>query len=359
MGGSSTPSKTSQTVTTSNIPAYAKPYFTDVLNRAKGLAGQDYVPYEDQRVADFTPEQRALQEQLYGMQAPSQFGQATEMAQQAGQYTPADFTTQAVTPDQLQYFQLNAPETFGAAQAQQYMSPYMQEVVDIQKRSALQDAKQAQLLQNLGAARTGTYGGARQLLAGTQRESALARQLGDIQAQGLQAAYENAQQQFERDRAAQLGISQENLRAALGIQELGSGQSLQAALANQEAQMEAQKLAEQSRQFGSSQGLAGAELLGRLGAEQQASELGLLDAQQKTAAQEQALQQQGLDIAYADFLRERDYPLEMLSYYSNILRGLDVKPSSTATTYAPSISPLERLASQGLGAASVYKLATG
>jgi hypothetical protein len=81
---------------------------------------------------------------------------------------------------------------------QAYMSPYMQNVVEIQKQQAIEDAQRAQLGANLGAARQGTYGGARQTLAQTQREAALNKQLSDIQAQGLQSAFDQAQksQQF-------------------------------------------------------------------------------------------------------------------------------------------------------------------
>jgi hypothetical protein len=81
---------------------------------------------------------------------------------------------------------------------QAYMSPYMQNVIEIQKQQAIEDAQRAQLGANLGAARQGTYGGARQTLAQTQREAALNKQLSDIQAQGLQSAFDQAQksQQF-------------------------------------------------------------------------------------------------------------------------------------------------------------------
>ena len=347
--GGSAPSKTTSTQTTSNIPEYAKPYFTDILNRTKALSSQEYVPYEAERIAGFTPEQQALQQQTLAMQAPSQFGAATNMAQAAGQasmtagqYTPGQFYAQTVTPEQLQYFQMAGPEAFGQEQAQQYMSPYFQNVLDVQKQRAIEDAQKAQLMQNLGAAREGTYGGARQLLAGTQRERALAQQLGDIQAAGLQSAYENAQQQFERDRAARIGAQRANLEAALGVQQLGAQTGLQAALANQQYGLEAQRLGEQSRQFGAetglrglAQALQGAQTLGQLGEAQQAADLRLLQAQQAAAAAPQQLQQRELDLAYADFLRQRDYPMEMLGYYSNILRGLPIQLGSTATTYAP------------------------
>jgi hypothetical protein len=86
----------------------------------------------------------------------------------------------------------------------------MQNVVDIQKEEAIRDAQKGQLAQNLGAARQGTYGGARQLLASTERERNLGQQLAQIQAAGGQRAFEAAQQ------AQQFG-------SQLGLQGLGMG----------------------------------------------------------------------------------------------------------------------------------------
>jgi hypothetical protein len=54
---------------------------------------------------------------------------------------------------------------------------------DAQQRQAIDAARQAQLGGNLAAARQGTYGGARQAILQSQRESGLRTQLGDIQAQ--------------------------------------------------------------------------------------------------------------------------------------------------------------------------------
>jgi uncharacterized protein YoaH (UPF0181 family) len=132
----------------------------------------------------------------------------------------------------LEQFRMEGPQAFGSVQAEQYMSPFQQNVTDVQKREAIRDAQKGQLAQDLGAARQGTFGGSRQLLAGLERERNLGTQLGDIQARGSQAAYENAQQQFERDRAAGLTTGQQNLSAALQQQQLGVNTGLQAALAN-------------------------------------------------------------------------------------------------------------------------------
>lgn len=358
----------------SNLPEYARPYFEGLLQRGQTALSQPYTPYGQERLAGFTPQQQQVQQEYAGLQTPGQFGAASNMAQQAGlasmtagQYDPAQFYSQQVQSGPLNYFQMGGPQSFtqpGAAG--RYMSPFMQQALEPQMREAVYSAKRGQLAEDLGAARQGTYGGSRQLLASMERERNLGQQMGDIQARGYQTAFEQAQSQFNTEQQARQVAAQENLRAALGVQELGAQQGLQAALANQQYGLEAQRLGEQSRQFASTQGLAGlaqagqmAQTLGNLGQYQSQADLSRLSAQQSSAAQQQALNQQALDIAYQDFLRQRDYPMEQLQQYSSLLRGVPVTPSSTQTTYAPSPSLGAQLAGAGLSAASLYNMYKG
>ncbi len=141
-----------------------------------------------------------------------------------------------------------------------------------------------------------------EILASTERERALGQNLGDIQARGMQSAYENAQAQFERDRSAGFNVGQQNLQAAQQRQQLGTQTGLQAALANQSSNLDAQRLAEQSRQFGSQQGLAGmgqmleaGRTLGNLGLTQQQADTQRLGLQAASADQYQQQRQQPRD----------------------------------------------------------------
>jgi hypothetical protein len=370
--GKSAPAPQAQQVTTqtSNLPEYARPYFENVVNRAMAQSYQPYQRFEAPRLAGFTPAQEQVQQNILGMQGPRQFAAGSAMAQQAGLgalnqqgYNPSQFNAGQVQAPSLQQFQMERPDMFGQPQAEQYMSPYMRSVLDVQKREAVNDARQSQILQDLGAARQGTYGGSRQLLAGLQRERALGQQLGDIEARGMQSAFENAQQQFERDRTAGMSAAGQNLAARLQTQGLGAQTGLQAALANQQMGLEGQRLGEMSRQFGAQQGLAGLQLagqmgqtLGNLGQFQQQADLQRLGAQGAAAGEQRALQQQALDMQYADFLRQRDYQMEQLGYFSNILRGLPVGLSTTQTAYATPPSLSSQLVGGGLGALSMANL---
>lgn len=297
-GGGGSPQPTQQTVTQTNLPEYARPYFENLLQRGQAESYREYTPYQGQRIADFSPGQAAAQKETLGMQTPGQFAPAT-----AGTTYGAGMGLGAAT------------QGLGAAftDPTQMMSPYMQGVVDVQKREAVRDAQKTQLGANLAAAKQGTYGGARQLLAQTERERALGTQLGDIQSRGLQAAYEAATQ-----RGQMLG--------QLGMQGLQTG-------------------------------LSGAQQLGQLGAQQQATDLARIQAQAAAGAEQRQLEQQRLDTSYADFLRQRDYPMEQLSYFSSLLRGIPVQMGSTATTYAQPPSLLSQAGGLGLAGLGLYNLA--
>lgn len=474
-GGTSTQYVKSET---SNLPAYAQPYFTNLMERANAQLTTGYQPYQDasgnpiERIAGFTPAQQQVQQNILNQQTPGQFGTASNLAASAGlgslsagQYNPSMFGVQRARGPNLNYFQMQGPQDVQAQQnyaptmqgaqtgyqpnlnyfqmqgpgsftqpgaAAQYMSPYTQNVLDIQKQQAIRDAQQGQLAQNLGAARQGTYGGSRQLLASMERERNLGQNLANIQATGQQAAYDKAMQQFNAEQQMQQQAGQQNLQAALGVQGLGAQygtqvalqnlsneqqaqvqnqaaqlqqmglnqqQALQAALANQQmgynvgqqnlsaalqtqglgaqygmqAQLanqqmalDAQKAAEQSRQFGANLGLQGlaqagqmGQTLSNIGSAQSQADLARMGMQQQTAAQEQALQQQRMTQQYQDFLNQRDWYNQQLQQYSSLLHGVPVAANTTTTESAPAPSLASQIMGTGLGALGMYKTLGG
>jgi hypothetical protein len=193
----------------------------------------------------------------------------------------------------------------------------------------------------------------------------LAQQLGDIQARGGQSAYQQATQQFNAEQEARLraqlanqqaGLTAggQNLSALLGIQQLGAQTGMQAQLANQQAFMDAQRAAEQSRQFGAGYGmqgiqqqLAAAGQLGQLGQQQFGQQAATAEAQAKAGAQMTARDQMALDQAYQDFLNQRGYQQQQLSFMSDILRGGPLSQTSYQMYQAPP-SALAQLGGIGL-----------
>jgi hypothetical protein len=258
-------------------------------------------------VAPMSQFQQALGTQLAGMTMPDQFA----LAEQTGQAGAAGL--QALLGVQ-------APE-FGSTQALQYMSPYFQNVVDAQQRGAIDAARQSQLSGNLAAARQGTYGGARQAILQSQRESGLRTQLGDIQARGLQDAYSQAQQQFERDRAAGLQAGQTRLAA--------------------------------------SQGLGGlAQTFGGLGTQQLAGELDVLKTQGAFGDLQRSVSQQQMDAQRQALQDQAQYGQTQVGQLSNLLRGIPLS-DTTQQNITPPPSFASQLTGLGLTGVGLYNLLQG
>jgi hypothetical protein len=370
MGKSAPAQPTNTTVTQTNLPEYLKGPVLDAVGRAQGIANEPYTPYPNQRIADFTGAQNEVNQNIMGMETPGQFAFGSGLAAAAGQgsldmanYQPGQFNVNQVNPGAIDPMRMNNPQMFGQQQADQYMSPYMQNVIDVSKNEAIRDAEKTQMTADLGAARQGTYGGSRQLLAGLERERNLNRNLGDMQTRGLQMAYENAQSQFGQDRNAQMNADSTNLQAGLGQQRMGYEGDLQAQGLNQQYGLEGQRLGEQSRQFGASQGLAAlgqagqmGQTLGNLGQYQQNADMQRYGMQGDAARMYQAQEQARMDQDHADFLGQRDWGKENLAFTNSIIRGLPSNVSSSAITYAPRTNPMSMLSS-GLGSlagASLY-----
>jgi hypothetical protein len=290
-GGGSPPPNQQVTTTTSNLPEYARPYFENLMQRGQAESYRQYQPYEAERLAGFTPGQVAAQQETLGMQTPGQFGAATGLAGAGG--------LSSLGAGQQFFGMAQDPST-----VQAFMSPYQQSVTDVARKAAIRDAQIAQQQINLGAVRQGTYGGARQALAQSERERGLLDRLAGIQAEGSQKAFEDARrtQQFGSD---------------LGLRGVG-------------------------------QGIQAGQTLGQLGQAQQQADLQRLTAQETVGGQQRGFEQQRLDQQYADFLRQRDYPLEQLGYFSNLLRGVPVGLSSTQTTSAPPPSIASQIGGLGL-----------
>lgn len=337
---------------TQTIPEILEPYFTGapatdtsaavpgLLPSAQGLFSQDYAtkfaPLQQAgllgsgRIAGLSEAQQELGRQIQSMQTPGQFAQAGQYAGQA-----AAGLAGILGNPQLNAYQLGGPETFTPSVYQRYMDPYSQGVTDIAKRKAVEDAQRTQLAGNLAAGRKGSLGSSGSLMAGLERERQLGLQLGDIQSRGLESAYQNAQTQFERDRAAQMAVGQQNLQAMLGVQQLGAQQRLAAA-----------------------QGLGSlAATSGQLGVAQQAADLDRMKALGAYGDLSRAYEQQRLDAQYQDMLRQIGYPEEQIGKMANILRGVPLgDTASTQATTTPPPSFASQLAGMGLSGLSLYNL---
>ena len=305
-----------------------RPYAEELLGKAQLYTDPDlnpYMQYMGDRVAQFTPLQQQSYENAALMQTAPQLGDATAMAGMAGlgalntQYTfnPADFNkafSGATTRDAQ-----------GNVTGNTMMNPYMQNVVERQQADAQRQSDIAMQAMNAQAARSGAFGGSGNYLMRGQAAGNLARQKGDIQAQGLQNAYQQAMQQFNTQN--QLNAQQQQFGAGLGLQGLQTAGTMANNLAN-------------------------------IGQTQYGQNIGLLDVQNKFGAQQQTQAQNILNNQYQDYLNSQNYPYKQMGFMSDMIRGLPLTQQSQ-TMYATPPSMLQQVAGLGITGKALGAFAKG
>jgi len=261
------------------------PYAEGLLGAAQAASSQPYQSYQDwaakyglsgDQVAAFNP----LQQQSF-KQAEGLGGEGANYSQNA-----------------LQGIQALSGQTFGQDQAQQYMSPYIQSVIQQQQRDAQRQSEVAGTQQQAQATQAGGFGGSRDAIMRSERERNLALQKGDIEATGMQNAYNSAQQQYNADQA---------------------------------------------------KGLQGYSLLGQQGQ----SALGL---QSQLGGQQQQQAQNMLNVGQQNYAAEQNYPFKNLGFMSDIIRGAPLtQTGSSVYQAAPSmLNQVAGLGTVGAGMLGAY-----
>jgi hypothetical protein len=275
------------------VADYAAPYVTNMLSRGAALANAPMPQYTGQLTAGPS----ALQEQAFkgisNLTLPQAFSQAQgnlgSIATKAQNltYNPLDVTAQQ----------------FNTESANQYMNPYLEAALKPQ----LEEARRQAAISGAGiaakAAGSGAFGGTRDTLMQSENLRNLGRLQEDITGKGYNTAYQQAMQQFNAD---------------------------------QLRNMEAQKAMVQQAQFGSNLGLQGlqaatqaSQALSQSGATQGQLENAQLQLQLLGGAQQQGIDQSGLNAQYNQYLSQLQYPQAMLGLQSNLLRGVPLQNTST------------------------------
>jgi len=282
LGGSKKSTSTSSIDQTQTpvLPDYLKDLFPDLANRANSLSLSPYTPYTGQGVAGLTPEQLQAFQGVKDMQ---------------GQQNPLQVQAQSL---------LNSgSQNLTSSDISQYMSPYMQNVVDQTKRGALRDFDIQMNSIGDAAANAGAFGGDRHGVVEANAYNDLNTRLSDIQTQGLQTAYGDAQN---------LALSQQQ-------NQLNSG-----------------------------------TLMSQLAGANQAQDLTGLAALEQTGATQQNQAQQGLNWDYGQFAKQQQYPYDQVNFLSSILYPMaqlttsqHTQGTTTNTQTQPGSSPLSSML--GLG----------
>ncbi len=293
------PTQTSISTQLTDVPEVLRPYITGaggILPTAQTLLTKGYnETYGDPlkaaglagsgRVAGLSPMQQQIGAELGGMQTPTQFTQGTGAAQLG-----LGALGSMLSPEQTAM----------------YMSPYQQNVIDVNKAEALRDAQKGLTAGNLASAKQGTYGGARNALMMSEADRNLQTKLGNIQATGMQNAFDAAQKAQIAQAAGYTGLGQ---------------------------------------------------TLGQLGTAQQATDIDRLKTQGAYGDLQRATQQQQLDAQYQDLMTKLNYPVTNLETMNNLVRGVPLtQTGSMGSQSTPPPSFASQLAGMGLTGLSLYNM---
>jgi hypothetical protein len=321
--GKAPPAVTTYGTQTSDIPQFMSDYTQGLISRANAVAAEPYQQYGGPRVAGFTPDTQNAFNQT--RQAANAY--QGPLAQALG------LTEQATAPGQsglaqAQPYLNQAAGNFTPQAAQQYMDPYVGNVINRASLEANRNYNENILpgLTNKFTA-AGQYGSSAMAREANRAARDLTEGLQSNAASQLSGAYSQAGNLFNADQARQLGVAQTTGQLA--------GQQ-QGALLQGGAQMGALGQAQQQL------GLQGAAALDTIGQEQQGQ------------------QQKNLNVAYEDFQNQTNYPRSTIDWMSSVIRGLPAPVSTTSTQTGPANvyqpSPLSQLGSFGTGIAGLQEL---
>jgi hypothetical protein len=284
-GSSKSKPAVQQVVQSQKLPAEIAPAVKRVIDEAEAIYDAEkergYVPYEGATIAPFTPQEEQAMQGIAGL---------------VGTQQPFIDESLGITRAQTEQF---TPEV-----AQQFMSPYQRAVTDIEKREAqrvfereVMPRLEAQAVQAGGMSGLGT----RAALEAAEAQRTQAQLLSDIEARGLQAAFQDARAAFEQQKAREAGA---------------------------------------------------AAAIGRAGAETFKAGLAEQGALQAVGEQRRDLAQSALDEEYFKFLEEREFPQQRLAEYSGFVYGnpLTRLPTSTTQTTGTQFQPSFGRQLLGIGA---------
>ena len=203
------------------VPTSLQPFVTANLANAANLTNPNLNPYAglgsyyqatgQTPFAQFNPLQRQAATESETLGPSGYLGQGADFAGAAG--------LGSLMAGQNYLGMASNPYAVGS-----FMSPYMQNVVDVQKQQAVRDyARQIPALQTQGI-RAGARGGTREALLQSEANRNLQNQLQGIQATGSQQAYQGAQDILKRGTEFGLQGYGQGLQAANTMGQLGQNQ---------------------------------------------------------------------------------------------------------------------------------------
>lgn len=350
--GKQSSAPTTQTIKQQTIPDQFLPYMETDLQNAQNITNQPYQAYDGSRLAplsDQTQAGQALSSSSQGNWAPATtaamgaLGSGVSAVNSAMAWNPTTMTAPTTG-----IYQASPLQGWNSATAAQYMNPFINNVLSTQIADAQEQYGEDQIGRNTQQIQQRAFGNSGSYIQNSIAQAANERNMNDLVAQGLDQAYSTGQSQFTSDRGQDLSLAQANLDSANTGQSLAANMDFNTQQANNQFGLDQAQL-----------GITGAQTLGTLSNDynntaQNISSLSGADIQRLLASGSitQQQQQSSDDLAYNDFVNQRDYDRNNVAFMAGIVNGTNVPVNSDTTTYQTT-NPYAQLLGAGIGAAGV------
>jgi len=289
---------------TSSLSPWAGDYVTNLLGQGAALAKTPYQAYKGPLTAGTSD----LQNQGFaGLSETATAG-----------YQPGNFTNQFTNPGA---YKANTSD-FDVASANKYMNPYLQASLNPQ----IEEARRQSLItqqQNAGKlTQAGAYGGGRQAIMDAETQRSLGANLANITGTGYNTAYDKATAQFNADQARKMAENQ-----------FGSTQGMTGAQNTAQYGQQAQAANEASRQYSADFGLKS------------------LSDLMKAGETQRGITAEGIAADKKQFEEQQANPFNMVEFQRKLVEGIPTGSTITSTNQ----DALSKLQTDVSGLASLYK----
>jgi hypothetical protein len=263
---------TTKTTSGTDMPQYISDTSKSAIDRASAIAQQPYRGYDQPRVASLSdPQKKAVQ--------------AGE--EQIGKYQPAFASAQETLEGATETAQESTPRQF-TDEVSKYMSPYVEQAIEPtlrelrEQNAQMTNQQRAEMVRGGGR---GSFGGARAAIMDAEQAERTQQTMSDVLKEGYQSAFEQAGDLFAQD----VGLQRE-------------GAKLQGAMAEQQ---------------------------GRLAGQEATVDRSGIQAAMEVGEMPRRVEQASMDVAYEDFLEQRDWNQRGLDAYLRALRGTPYEETTT------------------------------
>lgn len=313
----------SEVVTDTQLPGWVSEGGKRLFEEASSIARSPYPTYDEARLASYdgsklSPDEQRAQDILRtsadGFQdyIDTSYDMASQLGQGFDQQSRDQLMGDPYSGATREELIGETAQPFSMEQAQPYLDIYQgaqdASIAELQRQTELANARN-----RASALRSGAFGGSRLGIQEGLTQSEAARNAADLRAQAAAQGLQFAASRYDQD----LAQAERDRSARFGAEDVMRGRFLQ----DRDARFAAEQAArsgfetEEASRLRATEALQGFAPLSQALSDQAAA--GLFTSGQA----QRELDQRALDLAYADYVEQRQYPYDQINYALGVLQG--------------------------------------